>query len=117
MAPYIFPMPAAHALPCIATALACACESEPTAWPEDDITLIDYECLEHDDGQRIIGFGFFAGIVGAHNGMMAYGNRSGLYKLDRVYKQRNFRELIHAYFGVRLPNVKIVVTMNLMNVI
>jgi len=73
-------------------------------------TLIDYECMEHEDGQRIIGFGFFAGVVGAHNGMMAYGNRTGLYKLDRVYKQRNFRELIHAYFGLRLPNVKIAVT-------
>jgi saccharopine dehydrogenase (NAD+, L-lysine-forming) len=75
-----------------------------------NITLIDYECLEHDDGQRIIGFGFFAGVVGAHNGMMAYGNRTGLYKLQRVYKQRSFRELIHTYFGVRLPNVKIAVT-------
>lgn len=74
------------------------------------ITLIDYECLEHEDGQRIIGFGFFAGIVGAHNGMMAYGNRTGLYSLDRVYKQRSFRELIHTYFGLRLPNVKIAVT-------
>ncbi len=74
------------------------------------ITLVDYECLEHDDGQRIIGFGFFAGVVGAHNGMMAYGNRTGLYKLERVYKQRSFRELIHTYFGVRLPNVKISVT-------
>ena len=74
------------------------------------ITLIDYECLEHDDGQRIIGFGFFAGVVGAHNGMMAYGNRTGLYNLQRVYKQRSFRELIHTYFGVRLPNVKIAVT-------
>jgi alanine dehydrogenase len=59
------------------------------------ITLIDYECLEHEDGQRIIGFGFFAGIVGAHNGMMAYGERTGF---------------IHSYFGLRLPNVKIVVT-------
>src|SRR4026207_764216 len=74
------------------------------------ITLVDYECLEHDDGQRIIGFGFFAGVVGAHNGMMAYGNRTGLYKMDRVYKQRSFRELIHTYFGLRLPNVKIAVT-------
>lgn len=74
------------------------------------ITLIDYECLEHDDGQRIIGFGFFAGVVGAHNGMMAYGNRTGLYKLERVYKQRSFRELIHTYFGLRLPNVKIAIT-------
>lgn len=74
------------------------------------IRLIDYECLEHEDGQRIIGFGFFAGVVGAHNGMMAYGNRTGLYQLERVYKQRSFRELIHSYFGVRLPNVKIAVT-------
>lgn len=77
---------------------------------DKQITLIDYECLEHEDGQRIIGFGFFAGVVGAHNGMMAYGNRTGLYKLDRVYKQRSFRELIHTYFGLRLPNVKIAVT-------
>lgn len=74
------------------------------------IRLIDYECLEHEDGQRIIGFGFFAGVVGAHNGMMAYGNRTGLYSLDRVYKERSFRELIHHYFGLRLPNVKIAVT-------
>ncbi len=77
---------------------------------EKGITLIDYECLEHEDGQRIIGFGFFAGVVGAHNGMMAYGARTGLFNLDRVYKQRSFRELIHTYFGLRLPNVKITVT-------
>ncbi len=77
---------------------------------KNNITLIDYECFEHEDGQRIIGFGFFAGVVGAHNGMMAYGNRTGLYKLERVYKQRSFRELIHTYFGLRLPNVKIAVT-------
>lgn len=74
------------------------------------INLIDYECLEHEDGQRIIGFGFFAGVVGAHNGIMAYGNRTGLFKLDRVYKQRSFRELIHNYFGLKLPNLKIAVT-------
>jgi len=74
------------------------------------ITLIDYECLEHDDGQRLLGFGFFAGVVGAHNGIMAYGNRTGLYSLERVYKQRSFRDLIHTYFGLKLPNLKIAVT-------
>lgn len=77
---------------------------------DQKIRLIDYECLEHEDGQRIIGFGFFAGIVGAHNGMMAYGSRTGLYSLNRVYKQKSFRELIHQYFGLKLPNVKIAVT-------
>ena len=74
------------------------------------ITLIDYECLEHDDGQRILGFGFFAGVVGAHNGIMAYGLRTGQYTLGRVHQQQNFRELIHTYFGLRLPNIKVVVT-------
>lgn len=74
------------------------------------ITLIDYECLEHDDGTRIIGFGFFAGIVGAHNGMMAYGNRTGTYKLQRVGTVNSFQKLIHTYFGLKLPNVKIAVT-------
>jgi hypothetical protein len=72
--------------------------------------MIDYECLEHEDGQRIIGFGFFAGVVGAHNGMMAYGNRTGAFTLARVYQQRSFRELIHTYFGLKLPNIKIAVT-------
>lgn len=74
------------------------------------IRLIDYECLEHEDGQRIIGFGFFAGVVGAHNGMMAYGKRTGTFTLNRVYKQRSFRELIHTYFGLKVPPVKIAVT-------
>jgi saccharopine dehydrogenase (NAD+, L-lysine forming) len=74
------------------------------------ITLIDYECMEHEDGQRILGFGFFAGIVGAHNGMMAFGNRSRAYELPRVYKQPNFRQLIHGYFGIRLPNLKVTIT-------
>lgn len=74
------------------------------------ITLIDYECLEHSDGQRILGFGFFAGVVGAHNGLMVYGNRTGKFKLGRVYKERSFRELIHTYFGLKLPAVKIAVT-------
>jgi len=74
------------------------------------ITLVDYECLEHKDGQRIIGFGFFAGIVGAHNGMMAYGNRTGAYHLGRVAEVKNYHELIHTYFGLKLPNLKIAVT-------
>ncbi len=77
---------------------------------KNKITLIDYECLEHDDGTRIIGFGFFAGVVGAHNGMMAYGNRTGNFSLSRVYKQKNFQQLIHTYFGIKLPVIKIAIT-------
>jgi saccharopine dehydrogenase (NAD+, L-lysine forming) len=75
-----------------------------------NITLIDYECLEHEDGTRILGFGFFAGVVGAHNGMMAYGERTGTFHLNRVNLQKDFRQLIHTYFGLIIPPIKIVVT-------
>ena len=77
---------------------------------EKKITMIDYECLEHEDGTRIIGFGFFAGIVGAHNGIWAYGKRTGAYDLGRVYQNKSFQELIHTYFGLKLPNIKVAVT-------
>lgn len=52
----------------------------------------------------------FAGVVGAHNGLLAYGKRTGLFNLERVYKQRNFKELIHNYFEIKLPPIKIAVT-------
>ena len=77
---------------------------------EKNITLIDYECLEHEDGTRIIGFGFFAGVVGAHNGMMAYGHRTGGFHLDNVNAAKSFQQLIHTYFGLKIPPIKIAVT-------
>ncbi|MRG44222.1 alanine dehydrogenase [Chitinophaga sp. SYP-B3965] len=77
---------------------------------ERNITLIDYECLVHDDGQRILGFGFFAGVVGAHNGLLEYGRRTGLFNFKRVHECHDFQELITHYFGVKLPPVKIVAT-------
>jgi saccharopine dehydrogenase (NAD+, L-lysine forming) len=77
---------------------------------EKNITLIDYECLVHEDGQRILGFGFFAGVVGAHNGLLAYGERTGTFKFKRVHECRDFQELITHYFGVKIPPVKIVAT-------
>ncbi len=77
---------------------------------ENNISLIDYECLEHEDGTRIIGFGFFAGIVGAHNGMYAYGKRTGAYQLPRINPAESFQQLIHTYFGLKVPPIKIAVT-------
>lgn len=77
---------------------------------EKKITLIDYECLTHDDGQRIIGFGFFAGVVGAHNGLLAYGKKTGLFNFKPVYEYHDFKELAESYFGTKLPPLKIVAT-------
>jgi hypothetical protein len=42
--------------------------------------------------------------------MMAYGNRTDLYKLPRVNTVNSFQKLIHCYFGLKVPNIKVAVT-------
>jgi alanine dehydrogenase len=74
------------------------------------VRLIDYECLTHADEQRILGFGFYAGVVGAHNGLLTYGKKTGLYDLPAAHRVNNFAELLHVYEDVNLPPIKIVVT-------
>ncbi|UTW62890.1 alanine dehydrogenase [bacterium SCSIO 12741] len=59
----------------------------------DKIRLIDYECLTNDKGRRLIGFGRYAGIVGAYNGLLAYGKRHGLYDLKPAWKCEDRAEM------------------------
>lgn len=74
------------------------------------IRLIDYECLTHPDEQRVLGFGLFAGIVGAHNGLLTYGKKFDLYDLPAAYSVKNYDELKTVYGQTKLPSIKIVMT-------
>jgi len=77
---------------------------------EKRIRMIDYECLTHVDEQRILGFGLHAGIVGAHNGLLTYGRKWGLYDLPAAHSVDDFADLVRVYEQVKLPNIKIVLT-------
>lgn len=74
------------------------------------IRMVDYECLTHTDGQRILGFGFFAGVVGAHNGILTYGQKHGLFHLPKACDISSYAELLSFYDQLCLPNLKITVT-------
>jgi alanine dehydrogenase len=74
------------------------------------IRMVDYECLTHIDGQRILGFGFFAGVVGAHNGILTFGKKHGLYELPKANEIKSYAELLSFYDQLKLPNFKIAVT-------
>ncbi|MBK9526096.1 MAG: alanine dehydrogenase [Bacteroidetes bacterium] len=74
------------------------------------IQMIDYECLVDKHDNRIIGFGRFAGIVGAYNGIMAYGLKYNLFDLKPAQLCHDKKELFKELEKVRLPNIKIVVT-------
>ena len=75
-----------------------------------NIQLIDYECLVDEHGQRVIGFGRFAGIVGAYNGLMAYGLKYGLYTMKPANLCHDKKELFHELEKINLPNIKIIIT-------
>lgn len=74
------------------------------------ITMIDYECLVDKNDNRIIGFGRFAGIVGAYNGVMAYGLKYKMFDLKPANLCHDKKELFSELEKVNLPNIKIVVT-------
>lgn len=74
------------------------------------ITLTDYECLRDVDGDRVLGFGKYAGIVGAYNGLRAWGLRYGTFELKPAYLCFDYAELKQELKKVKLPNIKIVLT-------
>lgn len=77
---------------------------------EKNITLMDYEVLKDEKGCRTVAFGHWAGIVGAYNGLWAYGKKSGLFELKRALDCFDKEELDHELLKVQLPPIKIVVT-------
>lgn len=77
---------------------------------EKRIRMIDYECLTHTDEQRILGFGLYAGIVGAHNGLLTYGKKFDLFDLPAAHEVKDYEALRESYEQIKLPNIKIVMT-------
>jgi alanine dehydrogenase len=64
---------------------------------DKNIHLIDYEVLTDAQGLRVIAFGRWAGVVGAHNGIMAWGKRTGAFDLKQMHKYRTFQQAKEAY--------------------
>jgi alanine dehydrogenase len=75
------------------------------------IRLIDYEMLKDPGGKRLLGFGRYAGIVGAYNGFRAYGELTGNYQLKPAHQCFDRRELESELVKVKLPpNFRIALT-------
>lgn len=72
------------------------------------VTLVDYETLTWEAGNRIIGFGRFAGIVGTHYAFYMLGKKFGYYSLARACEVKDMKALLGLYEGMTLPPVRIV---------
>lgn len=74
------------------------------------IRLIDYECIVDENSNRLIAFGYYAGLVGAYNGILTYGKKYNLFSLKPAYLCKDFEELKAELKKVKLPPIKIVLT-------
>ncbi len=77
---------------------------------EKKIEMIDYETLTDKQHNRIIGFGRYAGIVGAYNGILGYGLKYDLFRIKPANQCRDKAEMEDELRRVRLPNIKIALT-------
>ena len=74
------------------------------------VRLIDYEVLTDKKGFRIIGFGHFAGLVGAYNALLTYGKKHNLYDLKPANRCYDLKELKQEVKKIDAPSVRIAVT-------
>lgn len=77
---------------------------------EKKIRLIDYEGLKDTQGNRLVAFGRYAGIVGAYNGLLTYGKRYNLFTLRRAFDCFDINDLKLELRKVNLPPIKIILT-------
>ncbi|MEZ4802133.1 MAG: NAD(P)-dependent oxidoreductase [Gelidibacter sp.] len=77
---------------------------------EKNIELFDHETIVKKSGARLIGFGFYAGLVGAYNGFRALGLRDGLYNLPKVETLKDLKEAKAELDKITLPNIKILLS-------
>jgi saccharopine dehydrogenase (NAD+, L-lysine-forming) len=76
------------------------------------INMVDYEVLKNQKGDRLLGFGRYAGIVGAYNGFLTYGLKSGKYSLKAAHHCKDRLEVDEELKNLIFNNEKIVVTGN-----
>lgn len=77
---------------------------------DKNIRLIDYEALTNEQGDRLIAFGFYAGIVGAHNGLWTWCKRTGQFSLPRLCESHDYAAVLEIYEKLQLPPLRVVLT-------
>ena len=77
---------------------------------KNKIELYDHETIVKENGVRLIGFGRYAGLVGAYNTFRALGLRDGIFTLAKVETLADFAAMKVELNKIKLPAIKIVLT-------
>jgi saccharopine dehydrogenase (NAD+, L-lysine forming) len=77
---------------------------------QQKIRLVDYECLRDESDKRVLAFGRWAGIVGAHNAILTWGRRSGEFNLKPIHECHDWADAQTNYQNFHISNIKLVIT-------
>ena len=77
---------------------------------EKKIDLYDHETIVDSNYKRLIGFGRYAGIVGAYNGLRAFGIKFELFTIPKAETLSSKEDLVARLKRQVLPPIKIVLT-------
>ncbi|CAM1352466.1 NAD(P)-dependent oxidoreductase [Tenacibaculum insulae] len=75
-----------------------------------NIEMYDHETIIKENGARLIGFGRYAGLVGAYNGFRAIGLKENTFNLPKVETLADLNAVKAELDKITLPNIKIVLT-------
>lgn len=70
---------------------------------EKRIELYDHETIVDSSNHRLIGFGRYAGLVGAYNAFRMLGQRDGLFELPKAEKLHDLKHMKEALNEITLP--------------
>lgn len=77
---------------------------------EKNIALFDHETIVNQNKRRLIGFGQYAGLVGAYNGFRALGLRDNLFKLPKVEHLDDLTVVKSELDKIAIPPIKILLS-------
>lgn len=74
------------------------------------IELFDHETIVNTDNHRLIGFGYYAGLVGAYNGIRGLGLRDNLFILPKVETLKDIKDVKKELDKISIPAIKIILS-------
>jgi alanine dehydrogenase len=77
---------------------------------KNNIELYDHETIVDSNNRRLIGFGRYAGMVGAYNSIRAFGLKFELFKLPKAETLSGKEEMVKHLKRIILPPIKMVIT-------
>ena len=75
-----------------------------------NIELFDHETIVDNNNNRLIGFGYYAGVIGAYNGLRAYGLKNHTFSIPKAIDLKERQEFNSILKSLSIPNMKILLT-------